>query len=498
MVTRRQRLTLFAAILGSGVATIDGSIVNVALPSIERDLGGGLTAQQWISNGYLLPLGSLILIGGSLGDIFGERRVFAIGVGAFGVFSIGCAVAPTLGVLLAARALQGAAGALLTPSSLAVIVGAFSREQRGGAIGAWTAWGAIAAIVGPLAGGVVIDSVSWRWIFALNVPLILVTLGLISIAVPASPRQTARHLDVRGAALCVVGLAGMVFGLIEQPHYGWGSPIIFLPLLGGGCIFAAFIAFERRIADPMVKLDLFSRRNFAVGNLETLTNYAGLSVLFFFLVIFLQEVAGFSAIASGTATLPVTLVMFALSRRFGALADRMGPRLFMSAGPLVSAAGILLLLRTGIHTSYLTDLLPALVVFGVGLSMTVAPLTATVLADADETDAGIASAINNAIARVAGLIGVSIVGVVVSGSLTGSMFGPNAASVRAFHEAIALCAALVASGGIVAALGIVNPRRTVQAKRCAGGHLAGVPGPAADHAEPARPVAAVTAAAAPP
>jgi EmrB/QacA subfamily drug resistance transporter len=474
-VSRRQRLTLIAAILGSGVATIDGSIVNVALPSIERDLGGGLAAQQWVSNAYLLTLGSLILIGGSLGDIYGERRVFAIGVAAFGVLSVACASAPSIGVLLVARALQGAAGALLTPSSLAVIVAAFSRAERGAAIGSWTAWGAISSIIGPLAGGWIVDNASWRWIFAINVPVVVLTLVLIFVAVPAASGAKQRKVDVLGAVLCVVGLGALVFALIEQPHYGWTSPVIFTPLALGAASFIAFIAYERRVAEPMLKLELFRRRNFSAGNVETLCMYAGLAILFFFLVIFLQEVAGYSAIRSGLTTLPVTVVMFALSRRFGALADRYGPRLFMAAGPLIAAAGILLLLRTGIKTSFLTDLLPALLVFALGLSMTVAPLTAAVLADADEGDAGIASAINNAIARVAGLIGVSVIGVVVASTLAHDTFSRDGASVRAFHEAIIICAALVASGGVIGTLGIVNPRRWVMAEDCAGGQLVGVP-----------------------
>ncbi len=478
-MSRRQRLTLVAAILGSGVATIDGTIVNVALPAIERDLGGGLPGQQWVSNAYLLTLASLILIGGSLGDIYGERRIFAIGVSAFGVLSVVCALSPTIGVLIAARTLQGAAGALVTPSSLAIIVAAFSPAERGAAIGSWTAWGGIAAIVGPLAGGWIVDQVSWRWIFALNVPLVAVTLLLILSAVPRTARVTGRRVDVLGAALCVAGLAGFVFALIEQPRYGWTSPLILVPLIGGVTSLGAFFAYERRAPQPMLKLDLFARRNFAIGNLETLTMYAGLSILFFFLVIFLQQVAGYSALRSGLVTLPTTLVMFALSRRVGALADRYGPRLFMGAGPLIAAAGILLLLRTDTHTSALGDLLPALLVFSVGLSMTVAPLTAAVLADADETDAGIASAINNAIARVAGLVGVSVIGVVVAGTLTGDTFGPDHQSVKAFHEAILICAVLVAAGGVAGAIGIVNPRRTVKAESCPGGQLAGVPEPAA-------------------
>jgi EmrB/QacA subfamily drug resistance transporter len=477
-VSRRQRLTLLAAILGSAVATIDGSIVSVALPAIEEDLGGGLSAQQWVSNAYLLTLASLILIGGSLGDIYGERRVFALGLSAFGVTSVACALSPTIEVLIAARALQGAAGALVTPSSLAIIVGAFGPKERGAAIGSWTAWGGIAAIVGPLAGGLIVDQVSWRWIFAINVPLVLVTLGLVFAAVPQTKRVSGRRVDFVGAALCALGLGGVTFALIEQPHYGWGSPVIFGPMIGGLVAFAAFLGYERRASEPMLELALFARRNFAVGNLETLAMYAGLGILFFFLVIYLQEVAGYSALKSGLTTLPVTIVLFALSRRFGALADRLGPRLFMGAGPLIAAGGILLLLRVGMHPSYVADLLPALLVFALGLSLTVAPLTATVLADADESDAGIASAINNAVARVAGLIGVSVVGVVVASTLVGDTFAANDESVRAFHQVVWICAALVAAGGVVGAIGIVNPRRTVEAERCPGGQLVGAPQPA--------------------
>ena len=480
-MTRRQTLTLVAAILGSGVATIDGSIVNVALPEIERDLGGGLTGQQWVSNAYLLALASLILIGGSLGDVYGERRVFAIGIGAFGVLSLACALAPTIETLIAARALQGAAGALVTPSSLAIIIGAFSATERGAAIGAWTAWGAIAAIIGPLAGGWIVDQASWRWIFAINVPLVIVTLGLVLAAVPPAGARSGRRVDVVGATLCVVGLGGFVFALIEQPKHGWSSPVIFLPLVVGVAAFAAFVVYERRAKEPMLDLELFTHRNFAVGNVETFAMYAGLGILFFFLVIFLQQVAGYSALESGLATVPVTVVMFALSRRFGALADRHGPRLFMGAGPLVAAVGIVLLLRTGLDTSYATDVLPAMLIFAVGLAMTVAPLTATVLADAEERDAGIASAVNNAVARVAGLIGVSVLGVVVAQTLVGDTFAANDESVRAFHQVVVVCAVLVAGGGIVGALGILNPRRTVEARRCPGGQFVAVPQPVVEN-----------------
>jgi EmrB/QacA subfamily drug resistance transporter len=480
-VTRRQRLTLLAAILGSGVVTLDASIVGVALPAIERDLGGGLSAQQWVSNAYLLALASLILIGGSLGDIYGQRRVFAIGIAAFGALSLACAIAPTIETLIAARALQGAAGALVTPSSLAIIVGAFAPNERGAAIGSWTAWGGIAAIAGPLAGGWIVDQVSWRWIFALNVPVVLVTLGLILAAVPRVRVRSKRHIDVVGATLCVLGLGGAAFGLIEQPNYGWSSPVIFVPLSVGIVSFAGFIVHERRTKEPMLEIELFTHRNFAVGNVETFSMYAGLAVLFFFLVIFLQQVAGYSALESGLATLPVTIVLFALSKRFGALADRHGPRIFMGAGPLIAGAGILLLLRTGLDTSYLTDVLPAMLVFGVGLALTVAPLVATVLADAEERDAGVASAINNAVARVAGLIGVSLVGVAVAQTLVGDTFAANEESVRAFHQVVVICSTLVAAGGVVGALGIVNPRRALEARTCPGGQLVGVPYPAVKH-----------------
>jgi EmrB/QacA subfamily drug resistance transporter len=468
---------MVAAILGSGVAAIDGTIVNVALPAIQADLGGGLSGQQWISNAYLLTLGSLILIGGSLGDIYGRRRVFAIGIGAFGVLSLACAAAPTDETLIAARALQGVAGALLTPSSLAIIAAAFPARERGAAIGSWTAWGGIAVIVGPLVGGLIVDQTSWRWIFAINVPLVLVTLVLVRAAVPDAP-TIPRRVDVLGGLLCALGLAGIVFGLIEQPRFGWGSPAILVSLVVGSAALASFVAYERRASHPMLRLDLFERRNFAIANLQTLTIYAGLSVLFFFLFLFLQQVAGYSALRAGLTTIPTTLTMFVLSRRIGRLADRYGPRLFLSGGPLLAAGGTLLFLRVGADASYLYDLLPALVLFSLGLAITVAPLTATVLADADETDAGIASAINNAIARVAGLIGISAIGALVASKLPGETFGANQQSVDAFHEAIVLCAALVAAGGIVAAFGIENPRRRLRAEECAGGQLVGAPRPA--------------------
>lgn len=530
----QKRLALIAAIMGSFVAGLDATVVNVALPAIEADLGGGLAGQQWVSNAYLLTLGSLILVGGSLGDLFGERKVFALGVGGFGVVSLGCALAPSIEVLIAFRALQGVFGALLTPSALAIIVGVFSGEERGAAIGTWTAWGGISFVVGPLVGGYLIDAASWRWIFAINVPFVLVTLALIFTAIPRLEEGRAQaRVDWVGAVLCALGLAGPVFALIQQPDLGWGSPGVLLPGLGGIAVFAAFLAYERRTAHPMLELDLFRRRNFAVGNLETLAMYAGLSILLFFLVLFLQQVAGYSALEAGMATLPTTVIMFFLSSRTGRLADRLGPRAFMGGGPLLAACGLLLMLRLDADTDYVTEVLPAIVVFALGLSLTVAPLTATVLADADESNAGIASGINNAIARVAGLLGIAALGAVVAAQFGGAIDdrlagarlsaegqarvvaikernlavidpaglpaaegrqlveASEAASLRAFRVGMGISAALVALGGIVGGIGIVNRRRPVRAGDCGGGQLAGAPRDAARERGAAKPVPAL-------
>src|SRR5829696_4357681 len=327
--------------MGSFVVGVDATVVNVALPAIEEDLGGGLAGQQWVVNAYLLTLGSLILIGGSLGDVYGEKRVFVVGLAGFGGMSALCALAPSIEVLVVARALQGVFGALLTPAALAIIVAAFPPDERGRAVGAWTAWGGMGTILGPLIGGQLVDTASWRWIFAINVPIVLITLFLVMRVVPEGrPRAVDAKVDVIGATLCALGLGGITYGLIEQPLYGWGDAMVAVPLIGGAVMFAAFIVWEARTPHPMLPLSLFRRRNFAVGNIETFSMYAGLGLLFFFLVLFLQQVAGYSALEAGTTTIPVTLVMFLLSARFGALADRYGPRFFMGVGPLVAAAGL--------------------------------------------------------------------------------------------------------------------------------------------------------------
>jgi EmrB/QacA subfamily drug resistance transporter len=516
---RVKRLTLVACILGSGIALLDGTVVNVALPTIQRELGGGLAGQQWVSNVYLLTLGSLILIGGSLGDLFGERRIFALGVAGFGLASVFCALAPGIGFLVAARALQGVAGALLVPSSLAVIVATFPEQERGPAIGTWTAFGGIAAVVGPLGGGLLLQVASWRWVFLINVPLVIACVALILAVIPrAAPRRgggAERTVDVLGGALCALGLGGPVFALIEQPRLGWSSLGVLAPLLAGALLLVVFLVHEAHARDPMLPLGLFARRNFAIGNVETLAIYAGLSTLFFFLVLFLQQVAGFSPLKSGLATLPTTLIMFVLSRRFGALADRYGPRLFMGLGPILAGVGLLLLLRVQVHVDYLTQVLPALLVFSVGLSMTVAPLTAAVLAGVEEGQAGIASGVNNAIARVAGLLGVAAIGAVVAAQfgasieehLDGARLGPPAhaavaqaerltlgrpsvagvpprqaaivtraaddASLASFRNGIEIAGVLVLLGGLIGAAGIQNPGRKVPAEECPGGQLVG-------------------------
>ena len=469
-------------------------------------------------NAYLLTLGSLILVGGSLADLFGERRVFALGVAGFGLASLACAAASSSGALIACRALQGVAGALLTPSALAVIVATFQREERGGAIGTWTAWIGVAMVIGPLVGGELLALGSWRLIFLINAPLVAACLALILVAMPREERGAGewRRIDFLGAALCAGGLAGPVFALIEQPRLGWGSPAVLVPLLAGAGLMAGFLLHEARAEQPMLPLRLFRRRNFSAGNLQTLTMYGGLACVSFFVTLFLQQIGGYTPLQSGLATLPITFVMLALSRRFGALADRFGPRLFMGCGPLLGAVGLLLFQRVGARVDYLGAVLPALLVFSLGLAMTVAPLTAAVLADVDERQAGIASAVNNAVARVAALLATAAVGAAVAASfgaaldsrLAGLPLGGRAraavlqakrlplgrpelarvppaqahavglaaeqASVHSFHLGMGIAALLVALGGLTGLVGIRNPRRAVSAQECEGGQLIGV------------------------
>lgn len=514
----RKNLVLLACILGSGIAFLDGTVVNVALPAIRADLHAGLSVQQWVVEAYLLTLGSLLLIGGSLGDIFGRRRVFMLGVASFGATSAMCAVAPSAGFLIGARALQGIAGALLVPSTMALIVATFDESERGRAIGSWTAWTGIATVIGPLAGGALVQAASWRWVFLINLPFAALTLALMARAIPRGADvlpEVRPRVDVKGALLAAFGLAGPVFALIQQPVYGWGDPRIWAPFAVGIALLVVFVLVERGERDPMVPFRLFAERNFSAGNLATLAIYAGLGLPFFFLVLFLQQVAGYSAIEAGLALLPVTALMFTLSKRFGALADRYGPHRFMTAGPIVAAVGLAMMLRLDAHADYLGGLLPALLIFGLGLSATVAPLTATVLGGVESEHAGIASAINNAIARVAGLLAVAVVGVFVSAQFSatldarlaghplsdpGRTFVADAktrpiaagttaalnrqeratvaralddASVDAFDLSIAIAAGLVLAGGLISLVAVRDPRREVAAEECPGGAICG-------------------------
>lgn len=439
-MTKQQRLVLVVSILASFVAFLDSAIVNVALPAIQRELGGGLSVQQWVVDAYLLTLGSLILIAGSLSDLLGRKRILNLGLWGFGIASLLCAVAPSADLLIISRGLQGMAGALLVPSSLALIIATFSGAAQGKAIGSWTAWTGISFILGPLVGGILVDQASWRWIFAINVLPIAITLYLLRSVKAAEEKRGVSAVDGLGALLCALGLGGTVYALIEQPHYGWGNSRIFIPLIAGIVLFAAFLLYERKAKKPMLPLSLFHNHNFSVGNVATLAVYAGLTASFFLLVVFLQQVAGYSALSAGLAGVPVTLILFVLSPRTGALAGKYGPRLFMGFGPIISGASFLLLTRLGTQVNYWTGVFPAIVLFGIGLAITVAPLTAAILGDVNPEQAGIASAVNNAVARVAGLVAVAAVGAVVATQFGAvldrqHLAGPSADSIKAAKQA---------------------------------------------------------------
>jgi EmrB/QacA subfamily drug resistance transporter len=504
-VTRQQRLTLIATILGSTVVFLDGTVVNVALPAISDGLDAGLAGQQWVVEGYMLTLVALLLVGGSLGDQFGRRRMFVLGLIAFGATSALCAVAPSDEFLVGARALQGVAGALLVPGSLAIVAATFAGEARGKAVGTWTAWTGIATVIGPAGGGALIGLLSWRAIFWVNLPLIAVTVALTLHSVQESRDPDAfRGIDWLGIALSAAGLGGPVFALIEQPTHGWSNPMVWVPLVAGIACFALFILWEARARHPMLNLGLFGVRNFAIANLTTLSAYAGLIGGLFFVGLYLQQVAGYSALEAGLATTPLSLILFFLSPRWGKLASGTGPRLPMTIGPIVGGLGLLLMMRIGSDANYLTEVLPAVLVFGLGLSATVAPLTATVLDSVDEHHVGIASGINNGVSRVAGLLAIAVLGAVISahfgasldGNLGARPLGPAAersvddakaqplavpktgalppvqadvvraasvnASTSAFHLGVLIAAILMILGGIASGFGIEDPKRRVE------------------------------------
>lgn len=448
-MTRDQRMVLTIAILSSFVSFLDGTVVTVALPAISRDLGGGLTTQQWVVDAYLITLGALILVAGSLSDVLGRLVVLRIGLIGFAVTSIAIGAAPTAEFLIIMRALQGVAGALLVPSSLALITANFRGPAQARAIGVWTAATTGAMIAGPLVGGLFVDLLSWRLVFFINVlPIALTLFLLVRLGHPDHRREGAR-VDYLGAILCTAGLGGSVFALIEQSALGWASPVIWGSMTIGVLSFAAFLLRQRFARDPMMPLDLFRARNFWTGNVATAFIYGALSLNGFVLGVYLQQGAGLPATLAGLASLPATVLMILFSSRVGALAGTWGPRLFMTIGPLLAAGGSLLLLSIGEDFDYWWQVLPGIIVFGFGLTLTVSPLTSAILGAIDTSRSGIASAVNNAVSRVAGLIAVAMVALIVGGSI----------DLDGFHRAAVVTAALLAIGGVVSFLGIRNAPR---------------------------------------
>ena len=413
---RARRWTLIAMILASGIVFLDGSVVNVALPAIDRNLGAGLTGLQWIVNGYTLTLSAFLILGGSLGDHYGRARVMLLGLVGFGVASVACGLAPQTGGLIGARLVQGLAGALVVPGSLAILTAVYTDdEERGRAIGAWSGASGITTVLGPFLGGWLTDALSWRWIFFINVPFIAVAAWLIWRHVPETRDPHApRRLDWPGALLTIAGLGGVAYGLTEGPGLGWRAPLVIGSLIGGVAALIVFVIVEARSAAPMLPLRLFRSRVFAGTNLATLGIYAALSGASFFLTIYLQNTLGYSALAAGASFFPLSLIVLALSSRFGQLAGRHGPRGFMVGGAFLAALALLLLVRVGPGVSYWTTIFPAILVLGLGLAMIVAPLTTAVMGAVPSDNAGIASAINNVASRVAGLLAIAALGVVVS------------------------------------------------------------------------------------
>jgi EmrB/QacA subfamily drug resistance transporter len=449
LASTRGRWVLTIAVLGSGIAFLEATVVNVALPELGRDLDADMAGLQWTINGYLITLAALILLGGSLGDRYGRRRVFEVGVVWFTAASALCAVAPNIEVLVAARVVQGIGGALLTPGSLAIIEATFRQEDRARAIGAWSALTGVAAAVGPLLGGYLIDAVSWRAIFLINIPLGAFVIWASRRHIPETRDPTITGaLDVRGSALATIGLGGITFALIQTPDHGIGSPMVVAALAIGIAALAAFVGAERSSAQPMLPLSIFSSRQFTGANLVTFVVYAALGAVFFLLVVFLQVALGYNAIEAGAASLPVTALLLVLSARVGALAQRIGPRIPLTIGPLVVAVGMFMLGEIEIGDRYASGILPAIIVFGLGLSLVVAPVTITVLAAADPRQAGIASGVNNAVARTAGLLAVAVLPLIAG--LSGADYQDPEAIADGFTVGMRAAAVLAAAGGVLA------------------------------------------------
>jgi len=445
---------LLATILGSGMTSLDATIVNVALPRIGTTFGAGMQSLQWIVNAYALTLAGLLLISGSLGDRLGRRRIFQLGILWFALASAGCALAPTVGVLIAMRALQGVGGALLTPGSLAILQAVFARSDRSAAVGAWSGFGGIAAAIGPILGGAITQLGPWTWrlAFLINLPMAGLVLWVVRRHVPESrDTDAAGELDLAGAVLAALGLAGLTFALTAGPDTGWGALQIAV-LTGGAAALVAFVVVEARQPHPMVPLSLFRARQFSAANLTTLLVYAALGGAFFLLPLQLQKVMRLSPLAAGSSLLPITVIMFLLSARMGRLAQTIGPRLPMSVGPLIAAAGLAWMGRIGADSSYAGAVLPPVLLFGLGLAFTVAPLTATALAAAPNHQAGLASAINNDVARTGSLLAVAVLPPLAG--ITQSAGDLSAALARGFPWAMVIAAVTCAAGGIVAAVGI--------------------------------------------
>jgi EmrB/QacA subfamily drug resistance transporter len=459
MGTTQGRWVLLATVLGSSLALLDATVVNVALGRIGTEFEAGFTGLQWTVNAYTLTLASFILMGGSLGDRFGRRRVFVIGTVWFAAASLLCGLAPDVGSLVAARALQGIGGALLTPGSLALISASFAGTDRAAAIGAWSGLGGVAGAVGPFLGGWLVG-IEWRLVFLLNLPLAAVVVAVSVRHVPESrDPEAAQHLDWPGTACVVAGLGALTYGLTAagEPGRGpgvWGWVAVGLVALG------AFVVVQRRSPAPLVPPALFASRQFTAANAVTLLVYAALGVVFVLLVIHLQVVAGFDPLLAGTALLPVTALMLLFSARVGALAQRVGPRPLLTAGPLIAAGGVLLMARIGLDADYLTDVLPATAVFGAGLTLIVAPLTATVLDSAPDRLVGAASGVNNAVARAAGLLAVAVVPAVAG--LGGTGVGDPVAFAAGFRTAMLVCAGLLVVGALLAAVLVRRPLGTAE------------------------------------
>jgi len=438
-VTRQTRV-LIVAITVAFVAFLDGAVINVALPAIREELGGGLAVQQWVVDGYLITLGAFILTAGSLSDSFGRLRIMRIGLYGFGLASIGCAIAQDGVVLIIARIAQGAAGALLVPSALALIIANFSRDEQGKAIGRWTAWTTAAFLAGPLLGGLLVDYANWRLVFAINVLPIAASLILMRGLGTEEPVTHRAKVDYVGAVLGIIGLGGPVFGLIELSHLDWA----WVPMVIGAVSFVAFLWWESRVDEPMVPLGMFRIRNFGFGNLATLFIYGGFGFGGFVLSVFVQEVGKYPATLAGLVGLPSGILLILLSPRFGALAARFGARVFMTVGPLVIAAGWLWYLLVDGSVDYWTQLFPGIMLVGLGTAITVAPLTSATLGAVEQSRAGIGSAINNAVARIAGLVTVACTGLIVG----------SAIDLAGFHRAVLVTAGLVTLGAIVSFVGI--------------------------------------------